>query len=193
MAVAASDAELLTAARELFAERGYAGVELEEIAARAGITRAELDRRFPAGKDQLFGAVVVRVSAEAARRVRDAASQADGPLPTLTTGIDAFLDACTAPEVKRILLLDGPAVLGREVWQAIDSDYGPGLLERALQEAVGAGELPPQPIPAAARVLLGALEEAALAIACADDSAVAREEMGRTVHRLLKGLRAPLG
>lgn len=183
----------MAAARELFALRGYAGVELDEVAERAAITPAELDRRFPAGKDELFGAVVVELSAETARRVRRAASSGDTPLAVLARGIDAFLDASMDPPVRRILLLDGPAVLGHEVWQAIDADYGMELLEGVLRQAIEAGELPAQPVRAAARVLLGALEEAAMEIAGAEDAVAARAEMGPTVHRLVEGLRAPLG
>jgi AcrR family transcriptional regulator len=184
---------VVAAARELFALRGYAGVELDEVAERAAITPAELDRRFPAGKDELFGAVVVELSAETARRVRRAASSGDTPLAVLARGIDAFLDASMDPPVRRILLLDGPAVLGHEVWQAIDADYGMELLEGVLRQAIEAGELPAQPVRAAARVLLGALEEAAMEIAGAEDAVAARAEMGPTVHRLVEGLRAPLG
>ena len=55
---------VLAAARELFALRGYAGVELDAIAERAGVSREDLDRRFPAGKEKVFGAVVVDLSAE---------------------------------------------------------------------------------------------------------------------------------
>lgn len=187
-----SDDGVVAAARALFAVRGYAGVRLDEVAERAAITRAELARRFPAGKDELFGAVVVELSAETARRVRRAASAGETPLAALGRGIDAFLDASVDPPVRRILLLDGPAVLGPEVWQAIEADYGMELLEGVLREAIKAGELPAQPVRAAARVLLGALEEAAMTIAGAEDAAAARAEMGPTVHRLVEGLRAPL-
>lgn len=183
---------VVAAARELFALRGYAGVGLEEIAARADITPAELEREFPAGKDQLFGAVVVERSAQTAARVRAAAAQAGSPLTALERGIDALLDTSVEPAVRRILLLDAPAVLGQEVWRAVGADYALGVLERALQAAIDAGQLPVQPARAAAHVLLGALEEAAMAIACAHDSEAARAELGPTVHRLIQGLRAPL-
>jgi hypothetical protein len=93
------------------------------------------------------------------------------------------------PEVQRILLVDGPAVLGWEVWRAIDADYGLGLLEGALQSAIDADRLPPQPARPAAHVLLGALDEAAMVVARADDPQAARAEMGQAVHRLLEGLR----
>lgn len=192
MELKTSSAPLIVAARGLFAERGYAAVELADIAQRADASEEEVQRHFPGGKEELFRAVVVRLSAETAGRIRAEARLGDGPWEALERGIRAFLDACETAEVRQILLLDGPTVLGGEVWRAIDSDYAVGLLEKALQDAIDAGQVPPQPTRAAAYVLVGALEEAAMTVAGAEDPMTARAEMGRTVERLLAGLRAPL-
>ena len=189
----ATIAALIGAARPLFAERGYAGVGTEEIVQRAGVTRGALYHHFRGGKEDLFQAVLIQISAETTQEVMDAASAADDPWDGLVRGVDAFLDACTTPEVQRIMLTDGPAVLGWDVWRAADSDYALGLLERALQRAIDAGRLADQPARALAHVLIGALEEAAMVVARADDPAAARAEMGATVMRLLEGLRAPAG
>jgi AcrR family transcriptional regulator len=188
----ATTAALIDVARELFADRGYANVGTEEIVQSAGVTRGALYHHFRGGKEELFRAVVIQISAETARRVREAARANEDPWNALVRGIDAFLDACALPEVQRILLVDGPAVLGWDVWRAIDADYGLGLLEGALQSAIDAGRLPPQPALPAAHVLLGALDEAAMVVARADDPQAARAEMGQTVHRLLEGLRVPV-
>jgi AcrR family transcriptional regulator len=188
----ATTAALTEAARSLFSERGYANVGTEEIVQRAGVTRGALYHHFRGGKEELFRAVVVQMSAETAQKVRSVAVSTDDPWDALTNGIDAFLDACAMPEVQRILLVDGPAVLGWDAWRTIDADYGLGLLEGALQRAIDAGRLPPQPARPAAHVLLGALDEAAMVVARADDPLAARQEMGQTVHRLLEGLRVPL-
>jgi AcrR family transcriptional regulator len=188
----ATTAGLTDAARRLFSERGYANVGTEEIVQAAGVTRGALYHHFRGGKEELFRTIVVRISAEVARRVRGAALSTDDPWTALNAGIDAFLDACATPDVQRILLVDGPAVLGWDVWRTIDAEYGLGLLEGALQRAIDAGSLPPQPARAAAHVLLGALDESAMVVARADDPQEARTEMGRTVHRLLEGLRVPV-
>ena len=182
---------LLAAARELFAERGYAAVGTEEIVQRAGVTRGALYHHFRGGKEELFRKVLVQISAEMAQLVVRAASTVEDPWEELVVGIDAFLDACATREVQRILLVDGPAVLGWDAWRTIDAEYGLGLLEAAVQRAIDAGRLPPQPAKAVAHVLLGALDEAAMVVARAQDTAAARVEMGRTVHRLLAGLQGP--
>jgi AcrR family transcriptional regulator len=182
---------LIAAARALFAERGYAAVGTEEIVQRAGVTRGALYHHFRGGKEELFRAVLVQLSAETARTVADTALGQSDPWEALVAGIDSFLDACTTPEVQRILLIDGPSVLGWDVWRAIDSDYALGLVEEALQRAVDAGRLAPYPTTALAQVLLGALHEASMVVARSDDAAGARAEMGQMVRRLLEGLRGP--
>jgi AcrR family transcriptional regulator len=187
----ATTAALIAAARLLFAERGYAAVGTEEIVQRAGVTRGALYHHFKSGKEELFRAVLVQISAELARRVTGAAAAHRDPWESLTAGIDTFLDACATPEVQRIVLIDGPSVLGWDVWRAIDADHGLGIVQRALQRAVDRGALLPQPVNALAHVLLGALQEAAIVVARADDPEAERVQMGQTVRRLLEGLRGP--
>jgi AcrR family transcriptional regulator len=187
----ATTAALLAAARALFAERGYASVGTEEIVQRAGVSRGALYHHFRGGKEDLFQAVLVQISVETTRRVIAAASATDDPWEALVIGADAFLDACATQEVQRIMLVDGPAVLGWDVWRAADSDYALGLLEQAVQRAIDAGRLTDQPARALAHVLIGALDEAAMVVARADDPHAARAEMGKTVRRLLEGLRSP--
>jgi AcrR family transcriptional regulator len=184
-------AALLEAARELFAARGYAAVGTEEIVQRAGVTRGALYHHFKGGKEDLFRAALVQISAETAQYVIRAAAATEDPWEALVVGADAFLDACAKPEVQRIMLVDGPSVLGWEVWRAADGDYALSLLEAALQRAIDAGRLIEQPPRALAHVLLGALDEAAMVVARADDPEQARAEMGQTVRRPLEGLRGP--
>jgi AcrR family transcriptional regulator len=187
----ATIAALVNVARELFAERGYADVGTEEIVQRAGVTRGALYHHFKGGKEELFRAVLVQISAEVLQRVLAAAGSTDDPWEELALGAEAFLDACLSPEVQRIMLIDGPSVLGWDVWRAIDTDHGLGMLEGAVHSAMDAGRLLPGSSAAVAHVLTGALDEAAMVVARAEDPAAARHEMGLTVRRLLEGLRGP--
>lgn len=187
----ATNRALIAAARRLFAESGYAGVGTEEIVQLAGVTRGALYHHFRGGKEELFRAVLVQLSAETVRHIAAAASAGDDPWEALMAGADAFLEACATPEVQRIMLVDGPSVLGWDVWRAIDSDHGLGLLEQALQRAMDAGAVLPSSTTAVAHVLAGALDEAAMVVARAEDPVAAREEMGGTIRRLLEGLRGP--
>jgi len=187
----ATKAALIKAGRELFAEHGYAGVAAEEIVQRAGVSRGALYHHFKRGKEALFRAVLVQISADTARRLGEVVQSPADPWKTLLTGVDTFLELCAEPDVQRIVLIDGPSVLNWDVWRAIDSEYVLELVESVLQRAIDDGVLVAQPARALAQVLLGALHEAAMVVAEAEDPAGARAEMGATVRRLLEGLRAP--
>jgi AcrR family transcriptional regulator len=185
----ATRAALVAAARPLFAERGFAGVGTEEIVRAAGLTRGALYHQF-ADKRELFAAVFEQVEAEVTQRTARAAvaSGAADPLAVLRVGAAAWLDACSEPEVQRIVLLDGPSVLGWDAWREIGMRYGLGLVENELREAIDAGVLEPQPTRALAHVLMGAIDEAALYVATAEDQAAARAEAGAVLDRLLSVL-----
>jgi AcrR family transcriptional regulator len=187
----ATVAALIAAARELFSDRGYAAVGTEEIVKKAGVTRGALYHHFKGGKEDLFQAVLVQVSAETTQQVLEAAAQATDAWEELVLGAEAFLDASMRPEVQRIMLVDGPAVLGWDVWRAADGQYALALLEGAIRNAIEAGKLIDQPPRALAHVLLGAIDEAAMVVARSEDQQEARREMGQTVRRLLEGLRGP--
>ena len=153
---------LIAAARTLFADRGYAGVGTEEIVQAAGVTRGALYHQFR-DKAALFAAVAEAIQADIAQRITTGA-QADAPVDSMTAlhaGVRRFLEACADPTVERILLVDGPAVLGWRAWRDLADRYGLGLLQHALQAAIDAGAITPQPVTPLAHVLIGALDECA--------------------------------
>jgi AcrR family transcriptional regulator len=185
----ATRAALVAAARPLFADRGFAGVGTEEIVCAAGVTRGALYHQFR-DKRELFAAVFEQLEVELAQRVGEAAaaSGATEPLAALRVGTGAWLDACTEPDVQRIVLLDAPAVLGSLRAREIGLRNGIGLVEAALQAAIDAGQLAPQPVRPLAHVLVGAADEAALYVATAEDQVTARAEVGAVLDRLLQTL-----
>lgn len=182
---------LIEAARALFAERGYAGVGTEEIVRAAGVTRGALYHHFD-GKRDLFEAVYERVEIELAERIAAGALSggASEPLAAMRAGAEMFLQACTEPEAQRIALLDGPSVLGWDRWREIAAKHGLGLIEATLQAAIDSGAIAEQPVRPLAHVLMGALDEAAMVVARAEDPEQMREEVGRTLDSLLTGLGA---
>jgi AcrR family transcriptional regulator len=182
---------LIEAGRALFAERGYADVGTEEIVRAAGVTRGALYHHFD-GKRDLFEAVYEQVEIELAERIASGAlaGGAAEPLAAMRAGAEMFLQACTEPEAQRIALLDGPAVLGWDRWREIAARHGLGLIEATLQAAIEAGAIAEQPVRPLAHVLIGALDEAAMVVARAEDPEQMREEVGRTLDALLAGLSA---
>ena len=185
----ATTAALLAAARHLFAARGYAAVRTDEVVGQAGVT-GPLEHHFRGGKEALFRAVLIELSAETVRQVARAAIGTEDPWEALVAGADAVLDACATPEFQRIVLIDGPSVLGWDIWRALSTDLGLRRLEQALGRAIDAGATLPAPPGAVAHVLAAELEDAATIIARAEDPAAARAVTGQAVRRLLDGLRA---
>ncbi len=185
---AATRAALVGAARPLFATKGYAAVGTDEVARAAGVTRGALYHQF-AGKEELFAAVFEQLEAEIADRIgAGLLAGAGDPAAVLHDGIDAWLAACAEPEVHRIVLIEAPAALGWERWREIGQRYGVGLVEAAIQSLVDAGVLPAQPVRPLAHVLVGALEEAALYAARAEDRESATREVRAALVALVDGM-----
>lgn len=188
--LAATRAALLKEARAIFATAGYEAAATEEIVKRAKVTRGALYHHFKDKRD-LFEAVVEEVARGIATTIDDTAVPARTPLETLVEGMRAFLDACLDPAVRRIYLIDAPAVLGWHRWREIDAPHG----VRSLREGIAA-VLEVQPDPALAIepltfMLSGASNEAALWVAEAEDEKSARRAVDRTLGELIERLFAP--
>jgi AcrR family transcriptional regulator len=184
----ATRAALVAAARELFAQRGYAAVGTEEIVQSAGVTRGALYHHFP-GKRELFRAVYEDVERELVERIAAGAMAGGDPLEALHAGAVAFPESCEDPAVQRIALLDAPSVLGWEEWREIGLRYGFGLVQGAVRAAMDAGLIEEQPVTPLSHLLLGAIDEAAMLVARADDGGRTRREVGESIARHIDGLR----
>lgn len=160
--------DLVATARALFAGRGYGAVGLAEIVASAGVTKGALYHHFAAGKAALFTAVLEQVAGEVGDAVVAEADAQDDAWQGLRAGCRAFLTHSTAPGTLRVLLVDGPAVLGWARWRAVDdAASGRGLAE-ALAGLVADGVIAPRPVEPLTRLLSGAMNEAALWLAESD-------------------------
>jgi AcrR family transcriptional regulator len=185
----ATRAALVRAGRELFGERGYADVGTEEIVARAGVTRGALYHQF-ADKRDLFRAVLEELEQDVIRRLGEqVVAKSPSAAAALEATMSAWLDVCEEPDVQRIMLLDAPGVLGWEEWREIGHRYALGEAMALLAAAMEAGDLARQPVRPLAHVVVGALDEAALFVARAEDRATARAEMTGVLERLVSGLR----
>jgi AcrR family transcriptional regulator len=178
---------LIDAGRRLFAERGFANAGQEEIVERAGVTRGALAHHFGT-KVGLFRAVVETLETELAEHIATAAMLGDDPMAQLRLGCLAFLDAALDPAVRRIVLVDAPAVLGWQAWRELDTTYGLGLVSEALEHCMEAGLVSPRPVQPLAHILLAALNEAAMLVADAPDPVATRAAVGLEVEHFLDRL-----
>lgn len=177
---------LVDSATELFEERGYAGASIEDITARARVTRGALYHHFRS-KQELFEAAFDDLAAELAGRVMLTAAAAPDPWSQLVTGIDAFLDAGLEPRYRRIALQEGPAALGWTRWRDINERHILAILHLTLETVVATGRIRSQRTEMLTRVLFAAMCEAARLVAEAEDQASARRDASELLRSLLGG------
>lgn len=186
---AATRAALVSAARKLWGSRGYADVGTPEIAGEAGVTRGAMYHQF-ADKAALFRDVVEAVEQDLMNRMATlvAASGATTPADTIRAAVDAWLEVSGDPEARQLILLDAPAVLGWAGFRDVAQRYSLGMTEQLITAAIDAGQLQPLPVRPMATVLIGALDEAAMAIATAADQKRAREEISQVLRLIIDGM-----
>ncbi|WP_442582746.1 TetR/AcrR family transcriptional regulator [Mesorhizobium sp. ASY16-5R] len=179
-------AELMAAARRLFIEKGYADTATPDIVAAAGLTRGALYHHFE-DKKALFCAVAEAEAEAVAAETERAVSDGMRPREALIKGGDAYLSALALPGRTRLLLLDGPSVLGRTGMDEIDNRHGTRSLRGGILFAVRAGDLPQNlPIEEATQLLASAYDRAALSIETGGDP----DEYRRALALLIDGLAA---
>ncbi|MEV0779629.1 TetR/AcrR family transcriptional regulator [Streptomyces sp. NPDC050428] len=182
---------LLREGRRLFAEVGYGAVSLAEIVAAAGVTKGALYHHFDS-KTALFRAVLRDVQEEVGVRVAEVADARDDSWDQLVAGCQEFITATTAPDIQRIMLVDGPAVLGWNEWRTMDEASSARHLTEALAALVDEGVIAAQPVAPLAHLLSGAMNEAALWLATSADPADLADTRA-ALGRLLDGLRVLSG
>ncbi len=183
---------LISVARELFTERGYAATSIEDIIQRAGVARGALYHHF-SGKDALFRSVYDTVQADAVSGVMAAALAVQEPWAAVRAGLSAFLDACLEPTFRRVVVLDSVSVLQQEVWEGGIEHVELPMLRTVLTPLVATDALPGVAVEPLVHVALGGLYGAALYIARSRQPKAARDEVDAVLDTLIGGLRARIG
>ena len=172
---------LVKAARELFISKGYAATGTPEIVAAAGLTRGALYHHF-ADKQALFHAVVAAEGEAVAREIETMSATSADPIDALLAGSQAYLAAMRIPGRTRLLLVDGPAVLGTRAIKLLDEDKAARTLRAGLRAAFAAQGRPPNAaLDALADLLSAAFDRAALAIEDGADPTLYRDAMAALI------------
>lgn len=188
-AVDATRAALVDSALRLFTERGFAATSLDDVVRDARVTKGALYHHFKGGKLALFEAVFEEVDLRLAERTAAATPEGGSPWELVHSGLDAYLEACADPVVRRIMFQEGPVALGWSRWRELDGCSSRGLLQGVLQALMDAGEIRPQPLDLLTRLLFTTLGEAGMSVAEAGDQDAARAEAKGLMIALLEGLR----
>lgn len=184
---AATVRAILQAAQELFAHAGFEATSIDDIAARAGVAKGAVYHHFRS-KEAVFIAVLEAVQAGlAADLARRAARARGGPLEQIIGSIHAYLVAASGARARRILLIDGPVVIGWMKWREIDERYFGAGVRHMLAWVAGLDAASPE-IEPLARVLMGGVMEAALACASARNPVRSAAAFAAAFRPLLEGL-----
>ena len=182
--VAQTRAALVAAGRQLFGRQGFAATSVDDLAREARVTTGALYHHFPT-KTKLFEAVFEQAHTELMAASAQAAMGAPDEVELLARGFGAFLDGVLEPEIRQIVIVDAPAVLGLARFTELDEQFAFSEIMYALQSAVSAGRLEVEDPETLARLLLGALTRGAMLVGSSADPARTRESVARTMRSML--------
>lgn len=183
---------VLAAARSSFGRKGYGQTSVDEIADAARVTKGAVYHHF-ASKEALFRAVLAEVEAEAEARAAEAADPAAAPIDQIVARVDAYLDAALDAEIRRIVLIDGPAVLGQELEASADQQPGHVDLRSFIATSIARGELIDLDPGLLTHLIRGMVGLSGLLIAHAADPDETRAALGLALRAMLPGLAAAAG
>jgi AcrR family transcriptional regulator len=176
---------LVDAGRALFVEKGYFNTSIGELVATSGVgTRGAFYHHFK-DKAELFRAVFEEVERDLTLRSLASPPRGADPWERLSAGLHGFLESALEPEVQRVMLLDGPVVLGWRTLRAIQEGNSIALINEMVREAIAEGVIDDQPVGELTHMVVAALEEGALLVAHAKRPAQARQRAAKVLDRLL--------
>jgi AcrR family transcriptional regulator len=174
------------AARKLFAARGFDATSIDEIAARAGVAKGAVYHHFDS-KREIFTRVLDRIQGELAALPTIVPRRGAGALDVMAEAVLRYLLAASEPDVKRILLVEGPAVVGWAKWREIDAKYFGAATRAGLAQVLGP-KATEREVDALAHLVLGAVMEGALLCATAEDPKQTARDVTNALRRLMTSL-----
>lgn len=184
--IAETTGKLVAAARRSFAAKGYAATSMDDLCAEAGLTRGALYHHF-GGKEGLLEAVVKQLDWDISAKLDAIYATFDDPWLAFRTCCASYLDLALEPEFQRIMLLDAPAVLGQR-FREIDAHSSLAPMMESLKELMAAGRIKPADPEATARLLNGAMVDAALWVAASPQPPETLMRAQQSLASLLDGL-----
>jgi len=181
---------LVEVATRLFTEQGYAGTSLDAIVAGARVTKGALYHHF-SGKQALFEAVFEQVEGDAARRIKSALTGTKGPWDKALAGLRAFLEVVQGPTYQRVVIQEGPAILGYERFREQEERSSYAIVQDIVRSVLEAGtfELDEAMIATFSRIFFGAMSAAGETVTSAEDPRVAVAQVETAITFILTGLR----
>jgi len=179
---------LVDSAIELFTRQGYAATSLDAVARRARVTKGALYHHF-SGKQALFEAAFDVVEQIAVGRLSEVVAGDGSAWDRAIEGIEIYVKSCLDPSYQRIVVHEGPVVMGWERWREAEEQFSYGVVRATIEALIESGEIVELPIEVTARILFGALAAGATIIAGAEDPKKAGAEVSTTIVTVLQGMR----
>jgi AcrR family transcriptional regulator len=181
---------LVTAAKRLFASKGYHETEIADLVASTGVTRGALYHHF-GGKERLFEAVCTEVAADLHTMTSKAVEGFTGDTwRQLSVSIRTRLELiASSDEIRKILLIDAPSVLGWQKWRSLQEEVSQEPAEKTLEILMAREIIADQPKKPLAQLILAALNEAGLSVAHAADPDQEGMRLFAALMSLLEGLK----
>lgn len=179
---------ILSAAEALFGRQGFTATTMDQVAQASDVAKGAIYHHFPT-KEAVFEAVFEHVSTALAQDLAQAPGGVRDPLAALSQGVRAYFAACAEGPTGQIILKDGPAILGWARWREIDAEHFGGVFPATLKAAMKSGLIARQAVEPLARLILGAVNEAAAACNASDDPAATGRDYALALETLLEGLR----
>ncbi len=182
---------LVSVARDLFARQGFAATSLEEIVSGAHVTKGALYHHFR-GKQDLYGEVLATVEDDARERIRARIADVADPWERALVGLREFLAVAQGEEYRRIVILEGPVVLGYERFREQEERSTYGLVQDIVGGLLSPYDLPESQLAAFTRLFFGAMSATASAVAQSPDPQQAADDAEGAVVLVLAGIRSLL-
>ena len=185
---------LLREATRRFARLGYEATFVDDVALGAKLTKGAFYHQFRDKRDLFEAVVETRISDLIKTVKRQSGEQMDRlgvprkAVPRYAAGLEILIDGLCKPANRRILLIDGAAVLGHERWSELWGARMLDLVRSVFRDAFKRGDIKPELVEPLSHMLYGALQEMALAIGHASDPDAARERFGAAAQWVLESV-----
>lgn len=182
---------LIDVAAKLFSERGYASTSLDSIVSGARVTKGALYHHF-SGKQAVFEAVFEKIENDASGRIKKALRRSRDPWEKATLGLRAFLDVVQDRSYQRVVIQEGPAVLGYERFREQEERSSYALVQDIVRTVLSAStyDLSEEMVDTFSRIFFGAMSAAGEAVTSASDPAAAVARVEAALGFILTGLRS---
>jgi AcrR family transcriptional regulator len=181
---------LVEVATVQFTEHGYGGTSLDAIVAGARVTKGALYHHFR-GKQGLFEAVFAKVEDDAAKVIKASLKGTRDPWDKALAGLRSFLAVVQDPTYQRVVIQDGPAILGYERFREQEERSSYGIVQDIVGSVLEAStyELDEPMKQTFSRIFFGAMSAAGESVSSAEDPAQAVARIEAAIGFILEGLR----